>query len=138
MAVLRFEDIELGDELPEFHPDVRLELIRDFAEATGVGRAGRFTDHEKARKEGLPGAILPGVMSQGILAGMIHRWAEGCELRKLDTVFRAPILADSQPLCRGAVTDLDAENSTVELDLTIVNEADEARVIGTATVYLPG
>ena len=97
---------------------------------------GRFTDHEFARKEGLPGAIVPGIMSQGILVAMIHRWAPGSSVVKIDTVFRAPVLVDSKPECRGVVTDLDEEARHIEVDLTIVNEANETRVLGTATVRL--
>ncbi len=132
----RYQDIELGDELPEYVPDVSLETVRSFASATGAGRIGRFTDHEKARQEGLPGAIVPGIMSQGILAAMIHKWAPGCQIRKLDTVFRAPIVADSHARCRGVITETEDETSSVEIDLTIVNEAGETRVLGTATVSL--
>jgi hypothetical protein len=133
----RFQDIEVGDELPEYFPDVSLETVRSFAHATGTAFAGRFTDHDKARREGLPGAIVPGVMSQGILAAMIHRWDRGAVIRKIDTLFRAPILADSRAVCRGVITETDSEASTVSIDLSIVNEAEEARVLGTATVQMP-
>ncbi len=132
----RFQDIELGDELPEYTPDVSLSAVRSFAEAVGVGRVGRFTDHEKARREGLPGAIVPGIMSQGLLAAMIHKWAPGSQIRKLDTVFRAPIVVDSQARCRGVITETEPGTSSVDIDLTIVNELGETRVLGTATVRL--
>ena len=132
----RFQDIELGDELPEYAPDVSLSAVRSFAEAVGVGRVGRFTDHEKARREGLPGAIVPGIMSQGILAAMIHKWAPGSQIRKLDTVFRAPIVVDSQARCRGVITETEPDTSSVDIDLTIVNELGETRVLGTAPVRL--
>ena len=132
----RFQDIELGDELPEYAPDVSLSAVRSFAEAVGIGRVGRFTDHEKARREGLPGAIVPGIMSQGLLAAMIHKWAPGSQIRKLDTVFRAPIVVDSQARCRGVITETEPDTSSVDIDLTIVNELGETRVLGTATVRL--
>ena len=132
----RFQDIELGDELPEYAPDVSLSAVRSFAEAVGIGRVGRFTDHEKARREGLPGAIVPGIMSQGLLAAMIHKWAPGSQIRKLDTVFRAPIVVDSQARCRGVITETEPDTSSVDIDLTIVNELGETRVLGTATVVL--
>ena len=99
----------------------------------------RFTDHERARREGgLPGAIVPGIMSQGILAAAIHRFAPGATLRRIDTVFRAPVLVDSHPLARGVVTHVDEDDGTAELDLTLVNEAGETRVLGTALIALPG
>jgi acyl dehydratase len=130
-----FEEVELGDDLPEVRPDVSLEKVRRFCHATGM-TFGRFLDDEAAKNEGLPGAIVPGIMSQGLLAAMIHAWAPGCTVRKLDTIFRAPILVGSSPTCRGAVTDTDDEARTVEVDLTIVNEAGETRVVGTAIVSL--
>ena len=130
-----FEGVEIGDELPETKPDVSMDKVRAFCRAAG-NTFGRFTDHEVARKEGLPSAIVPGIMSQALLAAIVHRWAPGSRIEKIDTVFRAPIPVDSQPLCRAVVTDLDAENHTIEVDLTIVNEAGETRVLGTARVRL--
>jgi acyl dehydratase len=130
---LRYHDVELGDDLPDFNPDVSLETVTRFAVATQM-MAPRFIDHEGAKKEGLPGAIVPGIMSQAVLAAIIHRWSPGCTIRRIDTIFRAPLLVDSTPVCRGVVTDTDDDTRTVEIDLTIVNEAEETRVIGTAQV----
>ncbi len=130
-----FEGLQIGDDLPEFTPDVSLARVKRFGRGTGFLSA-RFTDHEGARREGLPGAIVPGIMSQGILAGLIHRWAPGSRILKIDTVFRAPLLVDSKPVCRSVVTDINEQERTVEVDLTILNEQGETRVIGTATVQL--
>jgi acyl dehydratase len=135
MSARRFEDVEFGEELPEVKPDVSQGNVARFCHAASMV-AGRFLDHEEARKEGLPQAIVPGIMSQGILIALIHAWAPGCRVRKVDTVFRAPVLVDSSPTCRGVVTHKDDAARTVELDLTIANEAGETRVLGTATVQL--
>ena len=86
---MTFDEVELGDDLPEEHPDVSLERVRQFVGATDMP-FGRFTDDDVARSEGLPWAIVPGVMSQGLLAAMIHRWAPGSRVLSLDTVFRSP------------------------------------------------
>lgn len=133
-ADVRFSEVELGDELPEFRPDVSMPAIRRFTSDAAYMPAPRFIDHEGARKEGLPAAIVPGIMSQGLLAALIHRWCPGVSISSIDTIFRAPILVDSQPVCRGVVTDRNEENETVEVDLTIVNEAGETSVLGTARV----
>jgi hypothetical protein len=130
-----FEQIEFGEELPELHPDVSMPAVRRFAKISGMVTA-RFTDHEGAKKQGLPGAIVPGIMSQALLASMIHGWAAGAHLERIDTVFRAPILVDSKPVCKGVVTHLETEARTVEIDLTIENEAGETRVLGTAVIRL--
>jgi acyl dehydratase len=134
-AAKRFEDVEFGEEIEGAAPDVSLANVKRFCEATGM-LAGRFTDHEVAKTEGLPQAIVPGIMSQGILVAAIHRWAPGCTVRKIDTVFRAPLLVDSQPKCRGVVTNIDEALRTIEIDVTLVNEVGETRVVGTAHVEL--
>jgi hypothetical protein len=130
----RPQRVEFGDEF-SFDPDVRMETVRSFVRAAGMD-FHRFTDHEKARADGLPGAIVPGVMSQGILAAAVHRFAPGCTIRRIDTVFRAPVVVDSQPVGRGVVTHVDEAEGAVEIDLTLANEAGETRVLGTALVAL--
>ncbi len=60
----------------------------------------------------------------------------GSQIRKLDTMFRAPIVVDSQARCRGVITETEPNTSSVDIDLTIVNEVGETRVLGTATVVL--
>ncbi|MGE4606168.1 MAG: hypothetical protein AAEJ52_05440 [Myxococcota bacterium] len=135
MAVERYEDVEFGEELPEFTPDISMAKVVQFTEAAHMN-FGRFTNHEEARKSGLPGAIVPGIMSQGILAALIHRWAPLAQIQKIDTVFRAPLVVDTAPSCRGVVTDMDDENHVLEIDLTLCNEDGEIRVLGTALVQL--
>ena len=130
----RYEDIEFGEEIT--HPiDISMPRVRRFTDANHMSW-GRFNDHEEARKQGLPGAIVPWIMSQGILAAMSHNWAPGCTIEKIDTVFRAALVVDSEPTCRGVVTDMDDEAQRIEIDVTIANEKGETRVLGTATVKL--
>ena len=136
MTVTRFEDVEFGEDLPTFDPDTGMENVRRFAKAAQM-MAARFTDHEGAKKEGLAGAMVPGVMSQAILAAMIHRWAPEGEIVKIDTIFRAPVMVDERHHVNGVVTDLDDEARSAEVDLTVTNDAGETRVLGTATVKLP-
>lgn len=131
----RFEDVEFGEELPEMIPDITLPNVKRFTKAARMP-ADRFTDHEAARKAGLPGAIVPGIMSQGFFVAMIHRWAPNAKVRTIDTIFRAAVIVDSQAICKAIVTDMDEEAGTVELDLTLANDAGETRVLGTATITL--
>ncbi len=136
MSVASIADVEFGAELPEFEPDTSLNNVRRFVVAAGWD-GPRFTDHEAARKEGLPGALVPGILSQGFLAAMIHRWAPDAFIENVDTVFRAPVLVDEPHRISGVVTDVDEAAGTVEIDLTLTNEKGETRVFGTATVRLP-
>lgn len=129
-------DVEFGSELPNFTPDTSLANVKLFGKHVGWD-GPRFTDHAAARKEGFPGALVPGVMSQGFLGAMIHRWAPTSEIITIDTIFRAPVLVDQPHTITGVVTDIDEEAGTVEIDITITNAAEETRVFGTATARLP-
>ena len=79
MSGRSYDAVEFGEELPAFQPDVSLANVRRFTGAAGM-TFPRFHDHEAARKEGLPGAIVPGIMSQGILTALIHRWSPGARV----------------------------------------------------------
>ena len=92
-----FQDVEFGEELPAIQPDISLDNVKLFAQSA-LMLASRFTDHEAARKTGLPGAIVPGIMSQGILVALIHRWAPNARILNVDTIFRAPLIVDTKTL----------------------------------------
>ena len=137
MSRTSIAEVEFGEELPAPQLDTSLAASRAFAEAVGYMGSGRFEDHEKARKQGLPGAILPGIMAMGFFSRMINDWAPTGRIIHLDAVFRAPVLADQPHSLTGVVTDLDEDEGQVTLDLTLVNETKEVRVFGTATLVLP-
>ncbi len=140
MSIQTIHDVEFGAELEPFEPDTSLAAVKPFAEAVGwshVGGGGRFSSHEDAKKEGLPGALVPGIMSMGFLSSMIHRWAPTGKIEYIDTVFRAPMIADQPAMISAVVTGIDEDEGKCELDLTVKNEAGETRVFGTATVRLP-
>lgn len=130
-----FQDVEFGEELPEIQPDVSLANVKLFAQSA-LMLAPRFIDHAAAREAGLPGAIVPGIMSQGILVALIHRWAPNAVILNVDTIFRAPLIVDTNPTASGVVTDIDDESKVIELDLMLKNERGETPVVGTARISL--
>ena len=130
---LSFDDVELGDDLPDEKPDVSMAQVINFCQSA-KHVFERFIDHEAAKKEGFPAAIVPGIMSQGLLAAMIHRWAPSSSIQSIDTVFRGSLLVDSQITMTGAVTDIDETTMTVELDLALIAEDGSTGVSGTAKV----
>jgi acyl dehydratase len=130
-----FQDVEFGEELPAIQPDISLDNVKLFAQSA-LMLASRFTDHEAARKTGLPGAIVPGIMSQGILVALIHRWAPNARILNVDTIFRAPLIVDTKPTASGVVTDIDDESKVIEIDLLLENEKGETPVVGTARISL--
>ena len=136
MSVKIISDVEFGEELPVFNPNTSLENTSAFAKAVGWG-GPRFEDHEGARKEGFPGALVPGIMGMGFMTSTIHAWAPSAKIEKIDTIFRAPMIADTASIIGAVVTDIDSDEGLVELDMTIKNDAGETRVLGTATVRIP-
>jgi acyl dehydratase len=136
VTISQIADVQYGEELPACEPDTSMDTVREFANTVGWG-GGRFTDHEAARKEGFPGAVVPGVMSQGWLAAMIHNWAPDATIRSIDTVFRAPVLVDEPHQINGVVTDINTDDAQVEIDLTVTNSKGETRVFGTALLGIP-
>ena len=132
---LRFDDIELGDDLPVEHPDLSLPAIRKFTEGSDM-RFPRFLDHEAARAEGLPGALVPGLMSQGFLLALLHRWAPGCAVHKIDTVFRGPLVIETDAVVSGAVTDIDDVLERSESETTGENAEEESPAQGLRDLLL--
>jgi acyl dehydratase len=130
-----FRDVEFGEELPEIQPDISLDNVKLFAQSA-LMLASRFIDHDAARKAGLPGAIVPGIMSQGILVALIHRWAPNANILNVDTIFRSPLIVDTKPVASGVVTDIDEETKVIEIDLMLKNEKGETPVMGTARISL--
>ena len=135
MTINTIDEVEFGQELPSFTPDTSLENCSKFAMAVGWG-GPRFESHEGARKEGFPGALVPGIMGMGFMTATIHEWAPSAKIEKIDTIFRAPMIADTRAIIGAVVTDIDSDEGIVELDMTIKNDAGETRVLGTATVRI--
>ena len=133
-----FEDIQIGDPLGPVHVFVSKEQNRKFAMTCGLN-APRFMDDEAARKEGLPGMILPGNFSLGLLTKLVTDWlgAGGGRLIRVGTTYRQPGQPDHTLTLQGFVTHIQQEERTAELDVWLENEDAERLVIGTATVQFP-
>ena len=129
------QDVKFGEELPIYLPDTSLKKSAEFASLVGWEGA-RFSDHEKAKEEGLTGAMVPGILNQAYFSAMIHSWAPNSTLLSIDTIFRAPVIADQEYSMQATVTDIDEDNRVIEIDLVMSNTKKETRVLGTARVSL--
>jgi acyl dehydratase len=136
--VKSFDEINIGDPLGPVHVFVSKDQTRQFAYACGMN-APRFTDDEGARKEGLPGMILPGNMSLGLLTKLVTDWlgAGGGRLTRIGTTYRQPVLPDHTLTLQGFITHTQPAERTAELDVWLENEDGERLVIGTASVQFP-
>lgn len=133
-----FEDVQIGDALGPRQVFVSKDQVRRYAITCGMNTP-RFTDDEGARKEGLPGMILPGNMSLGLLSRLVTDWlgASGGKITRLGTTYRSPVIPDHTITLQGFVTHATNDNRTVEVDVWLENEEAERLVIGTATVEFP-
>ena len=135
METKNLQDVGFGEELPAYVPDTTLKRSAEFASIVGWEGA-RFSDHEKAKEEGLAGAMVPGILNQAYFSAMIHKWAPNATLLSIDTIFRAPVIADQAYTMQATVTDIDENAGIIEIDLIMSNEKKETRVLGTARISL--
>jgi acyl dehydratase len=135
MALLDFDLVEEGDDVPALELFLAKDQVRAYARAAGQW-SPRFTDDEGARAEGLPGMITPGNMSLGLLTTLLEAWAGPGTVRRLGATFRGLVLPDRTIRLCGAVTQKDAAARTVEVDVWLESDEGDRWVIGTATVAL--
>ena len=93
-----FDETNIGDTLGPLELFVSKDQCRNYAKIMGMGEiAGRFTDDEAAKKEGLPGMILPGNMSLGLLSKLLTDWigSSAAKMTRISTTYRVPGAARS-------------------------------------------
>ena len=52
---------------------------------------------------------MPGILNQAYFSAMIHKWAPNATLLSIDTIFRAPVIADQVYSMQATVTDIDED-----------------------------
>ena len=134
-----FEDVQVGDSLGPQPLFITKDRSRAYCNAAGMPDVPRFTDDEGARKEGLPGMIIPGNMSAALMGKMVTDWAlkASGRLTRMGTTYRTPVQPEHHLNLQGFVTNIDPATQTAELDIWIENEDGERLVIGTAAVQFP-
>lgn len=133
-----YEDIDIGDELEELAICPSTEDVIRYVTVARM-QSGRFTDNEHARKEGLPGAIVPGNMSLGFLSRMLTDYFPKGTLKALTANFRATVPHNTPLICSGVVTEKQeiGGEPVVFCDVSLTNEEGDRYVQGTAQVVLP-
>ncbi len=136
-TALAFADIEPGDDLPAREIDLDGGWIAAHARAMDMA-VPRFTDDEGARREGLPGQIMPGAMSIGLLASTLLAWAPAARLIRVGTTFRGLARAGGRARILGMVIDTDHATRRVECEMWMQDATSGDRlVVGTMTLEFP-
>jgi len=129
--------IEIGHEIPKLEVTLTGDQVRRYATVAQMP-GPRFFSDEVARKEGLPGQILPGNMSMALLSRMLTDWLPDARLAKLGVTFRGIVQPGKPITCSGFVTDRRDEGGTVELECDLILEqGGERRITGLALLRLP-
>ena len=133
------EDVELGDEIGPLETVATDEGVISFCQVWDNSMPNRFTDQAVAEKSQLPGPIVPGIMSMGIMARLLTDWAGPEALRDLDLVFRQPVPHNKPLTISATVTDTRMEEgeNVIECDILLTGPQGERYVGGKAIVVLP-
>ena len=139
-ADLYYEDVEIGDEVGPVVRRVTDEQVEEFVRISiGERDQGRFTDPEVARREGLPGPLVPGAMSIALFAQLLAGWSPTITFKSLDIVFRQVVQHNVPLTLKGVVTEKNLANGEPQIECDVfIENADGARlVMGKATVKVP-
>ncbi len=135
-----FEDVDPGDEIEE-PVDVSTEAVVRYLSMPGNRQgqiANRFTDAERAKADGLPGPIVPGVMQLGLMNRVLRNFAGIYgTVGNVDVSFRRSVIHGDNLKAHALVTDTDEAARSVKLDVFLENDRGERPLQGTAEVTLP-
>lgn len=131
-------ELDVGDELQRMNLTLNSEQVRGYAQAARMP-GGRFESDEAAKREGLPGQIVPGNFSIALFCRLLAEAFPTAQLQRLNATFRG-IVHPGEPLSiHGVVTERREQDDGIFLECDLVLEGPEGdrRVTGTATVRLP-
>ncbi len=137
--ILYFEDVSIGDQLPDIvkNPDTR-QLVM-YAGASQDFVAIHY-DLNVAKEAGHPTVIIHGALKSAWLGELVTSWmgADG-RLLELDVSYRAIDFPNSTATCVGKVTDTRIEHGVgiVELEIGLRNAEGDISTPGRALVSLP-
>jgi acyl dehydratase len=124
---LRFEDVGVGQEIPEVAKVVRREDVKAYADASG-DQNPLHQDDAFARSVGFPGIIAHGMFTMAHLTTSLTQWlGDPAALRWIRVQFRAVVFMDETIVAGGRVTDMDPVAKTAKLDVWV--KIDRAGVI---------
>ena len=128
--------VQVGDEIPELvkHPTTR-QLVQ-YAGAQGDFYEIHY-DQDFARRVGLPGVILHGLLKAAFLSQLVSDWlGERGTLKTFEVSYRG-IDQPAQPYrCRGRITNVDGDQ--VELEVWGEDSDGNRTTVGTATAEVKG
>jgi acyl dehydratase len=123
-ATIKFEDLEIGQEVFSASKVVKREDVKAYADASG-DQNPLHQDDNFARSVGFPGIIAHGMFSMAHLTKSITDWVgDPGALKRIKVQFRAPVFMDETLVAKGKVASLDPSTRTAALSVSA--EVDRA------------
>jgi acyl dehydratase len=119
-----FDDVRVGDELPELRRVVAREDVKAYADAGG-DQNPLHQDDGFARAVGFPGIIAHGMFTMGHMAACVVAWAgDPATVTAISAGFRAPVFMGEELVAGGRVAVLDPDARTATLETWVAVERD--------------
>jgi acyl dehydratase len=119
-----FDEVHVGDELPEASRVVVREDVKAYADASG-DQNPLHQDDEVARAAGFPAIVAHGMFTMGHLASAVVGWVgDTAALERMRVQFRAPVFLGETIVAGGTVRALDEEARTATLDVWVRVDRD--------------
>src|SRR5579862_31344 len=101
---IHFPDIDVGHDVPPLRLTLSSDQVRRYAVIARMP-GGRFMSDAEARREGLPGQIVPGNMSLALFSRLLNEAFPGTNLQRLSATFRGLVRPDVSLIISGVVTE---------------------------------
>ena len=112
----RFEDVKVGDQIPEQSQTIDQAQLIVYAGASGDFNPLHWQEEFASQVSPTGGIIAHGMYNMGIVSRVVTAWAEGAEnVVKLGASFRAPCPLGATVTYGGEVIELDEQARTATL-----------------------
>ena len=123
-AKVRFDELNVGDEIPTLSKVVKREEVKAYADASG-DQNPLHQDDAFARGVGFPGIIAHGMFTMAHVVKAVTDWVgDPGALVAIDVQFRAVVFMDETLVAGGEVVAKD--DSTRRVRLSVWTEVDRA------------
>lgn len=136
LQTIQFDDVQVGDKLPELAIPITVALITSGAIATRDFFPGHH-DKDAASELGSPHIFMNILTTNGLVQSFVERWS-GPEsvFQDIDIKLGMPNYPGDTMTFKGQVTAADAQSRTVEVGLAGQNQYG-THVTGTVRLVLP-
>ena len=128
-AKVRFQDVQVGDELPAVSKVVKRGDVKAYADASG-DQNPLHQDDAFAQSVGFPGIIAHGMFSMAHVTKAVTDWlGDPGALKRMHVQFRAVVFMDETLVARARIESLDSANRRAKLSLWAEVQRDGQTVL---------